>query len=350
MLGSLTKNNWRIAFTYTGALIGAGFASGQEILKFFAVYEKWGFIGTLAAGGMFAVIGNIILKTAAFYSMDNYYQYVSFLFGRQMAKIIDAIISLFLLAGLIVMLIASGTLLTILIKCPLWWGFTASVIFIIVILLTGVRGLLRLNTVLVPALLVVLLAVILINLRLTPNYANLTLYQPKLLCGNWLFSALIYVSYNLVLGTVILSSLGQTAHKKGAGGAALGGLILGLVLALSCSVLIHQGGLVIDKNMPMLELAGNIHPLAGKAYILILWVAIITTALSNAYGLFVRIIDRGKITRPLAIIIIFLPSFLFVKFPFVKAVEIIYPLLGYLGMVLLIAIIIKSAKNKGLFL
>lgn len=343
MFGGIKSNTLRIAFTYTGALIGAGFASGQEIFKFFAVYEYWGLLGTIAAGVLFAVIGNIVIKTSAFYGMDNYKQYVTFLFGSHRAMIVDAVISLFLFVGLIVMLIASGTLWSNFNNCPLWLGFVLTAVLISFILLTGVQGLLRINTILVPILLVVILTVIIINRYfLTPNFHNLTLYQPKLLGGSWILSSLIYVSYNLVLGTVILSSLGKTAKRGGTGGAALGGLILGLVLALSCNVLNYQGGLVIDKNMPLLELAGNIGPTAKKIYVLILWIAILTTALGNAYGLLVRIIDLVKVSRYVAVIMLFIPSLFFLRFPFVKAIEIIYPLLGYLGLVLIGAIIIKS--------
>lgn len=342
----LPGNAWQVAFTYVGTLIGAGFASGQEIFKFFAVYGKWGRIGTLAAGGMFAVMGYLIIKTSSFYGMESYNQYITYLFGGRKAKIIDGIVLLFLFAGLTVMLIASGTLLSGMFVCPLWWGFILTMFFISGVLLTGVQGILRLNTVLVPILLAVLLAVVFISMGLPPNNRDLTIYQPGLLGGNWLVAAIIYVAYNLVLGTVILASLGKTAQGGGARGAILGGFILGLVLALSCNALIHQGGLAAEKDMPMLELANNINELAGKLYIVVLWMAIITTALSNAYGVLVRIASWGKIPRPLAIVVIFLPSFLFMEWPFAKAVETIYPLLGYLGAALLVAIIVKSSKNK----
>ena len=41
----------RVAMTYAGTIIGAGFVSGQELLQFFVAYGTTGLAGIMVAGG-----------------------------------------------------------------------------------------------------------------------------------------------------------------------------------------------------------------------------------------------------------------------------------------------------------
>ena len=41
------RDTLRIAGVYVGTIIGAGYASGQEILQFFTGYGWWGIVGTV---------------------------------------------------------------------------------------------------------------------------------------------------------------------------------------------------------------------------------------------------------------------------------------------------------------
>jgi uncharacterized membrane protein YkvI len=43
----------KVAFAYIGTVVGAGFASGQEILQFFSYFGYWGLVGLLLAAGLF---------------------------------------------------------------------------------------------------------------------------------------------------------------------------------------------------------------------------------------------------------------------------------------------------------
>ena len=54
------KNIFKIVFVIIGTLIGAGFASGQEIYVFFSSYGIEGFIGIIISS---VVMGVLIYKT-----------------------------------------------------------------------------------------------------------------------------------------------------------------------------------------------------------------------------------------------------------------------------------------------
>lgn len=68
------NNSVRIGLTYAGTVIGAGFASGQELLQFFASYGWFGLLGVCVATILFTVFGKYCLMSAlsmAFSSMSS---------------------------------------------------------------------------------------------------------------------------------------------------------------------------------------------------------------------------------------------------------------------------------------
>ena len=54
----------KIASIYTAIILGAGFASGQEIATFFTRHGSSGLIGILISGVIFSTVGYIILDIA----------------------------------------------------------------------------------------------------------------------------------------------------------------------------------------------------------------------------------------------------------------------------------------------
>ncbi|NLY67966.1 MAG: hypothetical protein GX069_10455, partial [Tissierellia bacterium] len=57
----MNKNWIKIASVYIGTVIGAGFASGREILEFFGVYGIKGIFGIIVSGLLFSILGSLFL-------------------------------------------------------------------------------------------------------------------------------------------------------------------------------------------------------------------------------------------------------------------------------------------------
>jgi len=51
------KDIFKIAGAFVGVLVGAGFASGQELLVFFVYFGAWGVVGTLLSAALFTFLG-----------------------------------------------------------------------------------------------------------------------------------------------------------------------------------------------------------------------------------------------------------------------------------------------------
>ncbi len=61
-MGSYRAEGLLIAVTYMGALVGAGFASGQEIWFFFLSYGFAGLWGIICSGVLITVLGIVLLR------------------------------------------------------------------------------------------------------------------------------------------------------------------------------------------------------------------------------------------------------------------------------------------------
>ncbi len=347
---------WQVAFTYLGALIGAGFASGQELLKFFAVFGLKGIMGAAISGLLFGFLGMLVIGVVVREKIASYNQLLVYLFGKKAAVFFDGLITVFLLFSLAVMLVAGSSLGNQLWGFPLWLGYFLMAAVIYLFLLADLEGVLWLNTALMPGLILLTLTIALLSLLSsetvtavirsedTVQVATAVISSLNLVGENWLQALLLYVSYNFILGMVLLSSLGQMVSKGGREGVLLGGIILGLLAAVISFSLVKQGALVTNEAIPLLVLASRVHPLAGWVYSFGLWAAILTTALTLGFGLLRRAQQLLALPRALCLLLIFLPTVPFYSWSFTQMVVVIYPLMGYLGLALLLAILIKTVK------
>lgn len=336
---------WQIAFTYVGAVVGAGFATGQEIQRFFVAFGKHGLLGALTAGAMFAVLGWLIICTTQKKRIVNYGQFVKHLYGPRWAGFFDGLTAVTLFCGLAVMLVAGSGLFTSMWGLPSFVGFFVTAAVIYLNLLWGQEGLLWANTLLMPGLIILCLAIAGTTLGKASAVTPAWVSQVNLVGGSWFFASVLYVAYNLVLGTVVLSSLGRKPALAARSGVVLGGLLLGLLAAFLALTLYLEGSAVSGEEIPMLFLAERINPQIRLLYFFGLWAAVLTTGLADGFGLLKRLEDTVNLPRPLLLLLIFLPTLLFFGWSLSTAVGLIYPLLGYLGLTFIAAILWRSVTG-----
>ncbi|WP_237559379.1 hypothetical protein [Corynebacterium pilosum] len=61
-----------IALAYVGLLVGAGFASGQEVIQYFVAYGTMGMIGTIFAAIMLVVAGAVLFQLGSYFLADDH--------------------------------------------------------------------------------------------------------------------------------------------------------------------------------------------------------------------------------------------------------------------------------------
>ena len=335
----------QVACTYIGALVGAGFASGQESLQFFTVFGSSGIIGAVLSGLLFGLFGLLVIKIASGEKMSNYGQLLQYLFGRRASVFIEVLLSFFLLLCLAIMLAAGGSLFNQLWDFPFFQGFFLTAIVIYFALLVGTEGVLWLNTALIPGLIILSLIIAFLNLS-NQEIVVAAFSELNLVGENWLLATCLYVSYNFILSAAILSTLGHTAKDGGQRGVLLGGMLFGLMAGVISISLLNQTSSIVEQEIPMLVLAYKVHPLMGWAYSFALWIAILTTALSVSFGLLKRLEQLLSWSKPMIIPLIFVPTLPFLYLSFPRMVATIYPLIGYSGFIFL-GVLLSKAFSKG---
>ncbi|TYO96429.1 hypothetical protein [Desulfallas thermosapovorans] len=332
----------KIAAMYMGAVIGAGFASGQEILQFIIVHGQDGIKEVVLVTFLFCYLGAITLYLSRKLGTNNYLVLLNFLVGKKLAKLIDIISLLMLAGGLSVMLSGSGAVFSEHFNIPAWYGILIIAGINCLVLLCGMHGVLWINVILVPLKITAILitSLLLIQLQNNPITANLAVQQSENI-RHWTFSGLLYVSYNMILVIAVLSTIGKDINTKSA---IAGGILGGLGLGVTAGVMVIAGLTVYPEitnyKVPMIYMAGIIGAGLRNTMGLLIWLAILTTTVANAHGFASRVAEPGSYRYKMIGIGITLLAIPLARLDFDKLVGIIYPIFGYAGLLLIIILLV----------
>jgi uncharacterized membrane protein YkvI len=225
----LKKQAWlfaKVVTMYIGSVIGAGFASGQEIMQFFVLHGLDGIKGLLLMSVLFAYLGGYVMYLCTSLRSASYKDVFIKLIGRQAGAVMDRLNLCILLGSLSVMMAGSAAVFKEQFGLPPAAGTVAVLCLTALVLLSGLEGVLAATVVLVP-----LKFVAVTGIALAVMCLDGWLFQPVPVdtvpggvAGNWLVSAFLYVSYNMVVPVAALSSLGRIVPRRlGIAGGITGG-------------------------------------------------------------------------------------------------------------------------------
>ena len=160
---------------------------------------------------------------------------------------------------------------------------------------------------------------------------------------NWIMGALLYVSYNIAAGVAMITVIGGTVkdRKVARRGGIIGGLGLGLLILLINISMLPQLEKISDVAMPMITLSNAIHPVVGFLMAIVLIGMIYNTAVAMLYAFSARIVKPEKPSFKTFTILFGVLAFIASFLGFVNLVGTVYPITGYLGFLLIAAIIIS---------
>ncbi|HZJ84815.1 MAG TPA: hypothetical protein VFD02_04580 [Syntrophomonadaceae bacterium] len=333
---------------YVGAVVGAGFASGQEVVQFFVRYGIYGLKGVVLAAILFSLLGGILLYLAHQEKISTYQDLFESIFGHRLAPIIDLSLAIFLFLGISTMLSASGAIFQEHLYLPKSWGVWAAFLLVGIFLVTGKKGLVLSYNILVPIKLVLLLSITLyVAIFMKGN--SLVEYTGLISTNElnfWPISSLLYVGYNFALAIVILTEYQSLTSKKGGiVGGVWGGFFLGLLLLSTYLALGKYLPAVLAYEVPMLFIAGNISLSAKQLYTIVLWVGILTTALANTYGFTQRFSHLIRLNYKVSLFLSLILALPLSGFDFSVLVGHVYPVFGALGLVIITFLSSKAIKD-----
>ena len=352
------KNNFArsfiIAMAYVGVVVGAGFASGQEVLQYFVAFGLEGIFGGILALVIFSITGKAILDLGNYFLANEHNYVLEETLPKWVSKAFDVslIISTFGIG--FVMIAGAGANLNQQFGLPLLAG---SILLTLLIIICGFLDVKKVTNVIgsiTPFLVIFLFGISIYAIfksDLSFNDAIPLTKQVKTTLPHWSIAGWNYVGMNIMTGFSMAIVIGGDLfnRKTAIKGGFWGGAICGFLIILSTIALILQVPNVATSPMPMLELVNQANPILGIIYSIIIFGMIFNTGAGVYYSLASRFAptDKKKFTKILTI-----TTFLGLGISTVGFTDLIsyaYPVIGAMGMALIVILIYLNFKYKPLF-
>ena len=325
---------FKIAAAYIGTVVGAGFASGQEVLRFFTAYGRNGLWGILVSAVLFFFIGWTTLLLGRSLRAESHMPVVHHTNGMLLGTAIDLVVTTFLFGGLCTMLAGAGAIFREQFALAPLWGTLVMAAVTLLTVLTGTRGVVSAISYVVPFLIVSVLFISIRSLSANPVTPE-ELKQTASLAGatpHWLLSAVNYASYNIVISIGVLTPIGAATpdKRKLLWGALLGatGLAVGMLAINFC--LLTNISKTAALEVPMAAIAQQISPIVRIAFAVVLFAEVYTTAVGNLYAFSQRLSPRLPRTAVIGVAIAL--ALVVAQLGFSNMVRFLYPAVGYGGM------------------
>jgi len=334
-----------LIFSIIGTLIGAGFASGQEMYLFFYRFGLNGILGLILCSGL---ISMVIYKTFMIVNTRKIYNYDDFLQdifpSKKISNISNIIVNAFLLITFYIMISGFGAYFEQQFQINSIIGsiILASISF--VVLLKDIGGVKKVNSIVVPILIFIILIIGCLSLKNIFSGSG-EIWRVNLenkYNFNWILQAIVYCSYNMILVIPVLVNLGKyiKSKKQIAFVSVLSGVII-LVLAMSIFLVLTSVETDYSKiQMPAVYAIDNNFPHFSGVYGIVILLSIFSTAISIGISFLKNIVKNKKI-YPQFVAIMCISGVLISNFGFSNLVKLLFPIFGYLGIMQICCILKK---------
>ena len=325
-------------------LIGSGFATGQEILQYYASYGFWGVFGT----------GAIVLVLISFVSIqflavgqreqfDKPSRIFEYYAGRFGGKFFDYFSILFVFLSFTVMVAGAGAVFEEHYNLPTWVGGFGLATLVVITVIFGLNSLVDVIGKIGPIIVVIAIGLAIVGIvnadtGLLAGHTIVGELEVQQASNHWIIAGLSYVGFCMLWLAAFLTALGKTVPTQRE--ARAGGLWGGIIFSLAC-VLVGMGLLanierVAGMQIPMLVLARDIAPFVASLISLMILAGIYTTAIPLLWTVSSRIYPDGTSRyKYLTIALALVGTVIGLWLPFDQMVNIVYVLNGYVGAVLL---------------
>lgn len=341
------KNILKITFVIIGTIIGAGFASGQEINLFFSSYGGIGIIGMVISCILTGLTIYYVFEIINKKQLKNYKEFLlSINPNKKLNYIIQMLIRIFLLISFYIMIAGFCAYFKQEFNTSTYISAICMAALCYITFSNDTKGIVSINTVLVPFLTIFIIFLGIKNLPYSTEYLK-NIEITNQYNFRWLISSVLYTSYNNIILIPILVELSSYSKTKltNKRSSLLCSVILGFVGICICCLLFRGQNYIAQTELPMVEIVkkfGNVYPWIYGAVII---VAIFTSAISAGYG-FLKNVSSSEKTYKKANLLICVSSILVAPLGFSNLVNILYPIFGVLGLIQMFYIFKKYRDLK----
>lgn len=330
----------QVAFTYIGTIVGAGFASGQEILQFFTQYG-WMATLTIALSSMlFVWLGIKLMLMAHNLKAASYEDLNRVLFGEQIGKAVSLFTLLVLFGITTVMLAGGGTVFEEQLHFSYQTGLLVTLFLAYLVLSRGIKAIMTVNSIVVPIMMLFSLAIVIFTWN-SPSSGNWTTISSD---SSWVkiwMAPFLYTAFNLAMAQAVLVPVGAAMKEKSVlvWGGLIGGVGIGLLLLSTHYALSAQMPGISQYEIPMGHIITRLGAVPQTAYLLVIYGEIFTTYIADAYGLALQLQQRTKLHPKVIIFVILGLSYPISQIGFKALLSALYPVFGLISMAWLVLMV-----------
>ncbi|SFH68024.1 Uncharacterized membrane protein YkvI [Tindallia magadiensis] len=352
------KIHWKQVFVSGGAIVGsmvgAGFASGQEVMQFFT---HLGFTHSIYAGLLSMVLLSwifmTILEDGRKHQFTNANAIFSHYCGRKIGFFFEWFVPILMLMVFSMMISAAGATFHEHYGLHPSFGRMIVALFTLATVLLGIKGLVRIVGSIAPAF--ICLTILMSLSSIIANPEGIRASSQKLMSidvpsayQHWFISGFMYASFLMVGFMPFTTEIGKQANSKKE--TILGGLFGGVFFLTGAMILSTGLLVVIDqvyyRQIPSLAMASASLPLLASIFAVLMVAGIYTASVSMLWTSVNRIEENDSCFRYRKVAV-FMTIFAFIggQLPFATMVSLIYPTIGYLGLILISGMIYTKIKE-----
>ncbi len=327
--GGIVLKTVKKACVFIGMVVGAGFASGREIVDYFLVYSDRWKIGVFISGILFFLVFWAVTEIINRNGISEYSAYLSTVMSKRTALFTEWASGLFFFVMFFAMASASAAMAREMFGLN---GFIGSGLLLVVcaaVMLNGIKALETVSILLVP-----LLTVGIVAIGFTAGGQTTALIADR--GGSVTLSAVIYVSYNTISAASVIMKLdGSKSRLDGVlTGIICGGAMTFMGIIIGNAVLGNAEA--INNQLPFAFVSKSCGRVYYLVYIAVFMASVLTTALCDGMAAISFVEEKIRIGRLAAVLIITVFAAVLSNVGFSAFVSKIYPIFGFAGVLQLV--------------
>ncbi len=332
------KSGFSFAMTVVGTLIGAGFATGQELYSFFVLRGGNSYIYFFISVMIMLISSLIIYIYARNNKIKNLNMLFSKLLNRWGASVSTFIITLFLFCCFSITSSGAGVLFEENMNLPYYFGVITILVVTFSAMQFNINGVFFVNSLLTP---VIILCILIFTLLSSISGKDVFLNTgSRFVLPLWY--ALLYFGYNILSLLPITVSSCENAGRKSIINGFVSAFFVLLITGISMLVIMNNSlSQLENSNLPILDMFKDYSEICGNIYIIIMYFAMITTAVSCFYGFLENISSYVNIPHNFITVIGLIISFFITGFGFTGLVRKLYSFFGLMGIIIMFCSICK---------
>lgn len=340
---------FQMAMVFIGTIVGAGLASGQEITQFFTNWGSVSYISILIPCFIYIFIGILVIKISIKFGLKSYTDLCCTINPGVMGKLFSLATTIYLLSSTSIILAGSGALIHQFFGISKWFGTFFLIIITIFTLLRNTKGLIEINSFIVPSLIFVITTIFILYATFSFNdnsiFNTTCYYQYSKL---WWLSAIMYGGFNIMGCSGVIVPISSETKKQNQ-------LILGLVIgAVILTILSSMINFMLSLNIiyvhkfeiPLLYVAHRFGKLFQIALLIIIFFEMFSTSVSDIYSMSKTINSVSGISYKKAIFIVLTIAIPISIIGFGKLISIAYPAFGALSLFFIVFLVKFYIKDN----